>query len=569
MKCWKCGHELNKDQAYCDHCGALVKPTHKLLQAVAAGSEEAIIELYKISYAVINHELLSIGLSEEISGYLANAVYKDYVRKAGNIPLEEQYDQLIALSDHVGFSYMKDHGLEPHSVEHVDGEKQITRDMIDEMLENLHQKEAQIEKKPKKHKGIGILVGVIVLALVIGASYFGVRQVAKKDAKPQAKVQKGAYAAVVKEYVDGVNKATVDDSLSTSQSKLKKAYPRTYQSVKLAVKHKRTINELRCVMYEVNGDDVLELLIGYENGEGQFVITGIYHDHGQKKATNTNAIVSDAQVILLTKNHHVIRKVGSHYQLLTLNKKDHYQVSQTINDLNSYLKKQKTKTVSVKAKSTKTFYKEATGKSLTAYKNLPADDSMQKWLDAYQEKNYDLCNTLSEKMPASTEESATSSMSKAMKSAFKNVVQTYEDKYKKPVGSESLRGYYLTDLDGDGQVELLIAYADQDMMPYCDVYQYQNKTAKKVVNQYGYVESDGSRMSFHTYSGHPGMIGFYSHNGYEYTSILYLSGHQLKEKSVGGRDLHNMSGGFDEGVEIGMELPGHISGTSVDYSILN
>lgn len=561
MKCWKCGSEISEGAMHCTQCGALVKPTHKLMQAVSAGDQDAIIQLYRICYGLIYDELVSIGLEKQQSAGLVNKIFKSFIETAHNIPVEELITSLIGLTDHIGFTYMKEHDLEPHTAS-SDEYITVTKPMIDEMFICLHEQE---EKKGKPHKKPIklILVSVLVIALAVTGTFFGMNQHHKKIVK----VQKQTYLAVTKEYVEAVNKLSVDRSLLKKENQLKQRYPQTYKAAAIVIKHKRSLTDLQCTMHDVDGDGTKELLIGYKGTDDKFFISGIYRNKtGDSQATNTNAISKVTEKLILTKDHQVIKEEDGSYKLLKLNKLDHYYVVKGITDLTKYLKKHNTKKLDLTAASANSFYKtETKGKTLTAYKYLPADDKMQKWLDAYQAKKDDQCNAIAKTMPKTTEDQAVHAMSKQMKQAYKSIAQDYEEKYKNDGDAESpsLARENLADLDGDGQVELIIIWADSYHMPYMDIYKFENNKVKTITKNYVYVDSDGTRMSFYAYSGHPGVVCNYCYDGIQDINILYLSNNKIKTKEYGARDTHRPDGGFDDYVELNGELENYSSKSSI------
>lgn len=565
MKCWKCGSEIPENAMHCTQCGALVKPTHKLMQAVNAGDQDAITQLYCMCYGVIYNELGAIGLEKQQSADLVNKVFKSFIERAQNIPVEELLTTLMGLTDHIGFTYMKEHALEPHTVS-TDEHIKVTKKMIDEMFICLHEQEEKKKKPHKKHMKV-ILVSVLVIALAVTGAFMGINMHHQKVAK----LQKQTYLAVTKEYVEAVNKLSVDRSLLKKENKLKQRYPQTYKAASIVIKHKRSLSDLQCVMHDVDGDGNKELLIGYKDSNDQFVIAGIYRNkNGDEQATNTNAISKVTEKLILTKNHKVIKEADGSYKLLKLNKMDHYYVVKGISDFAKYLKKHNTKKLALKAVSANTFYKKETkGKTLTAYKYLPADDKMQKWLDAYQDQQYNKCNTIAASMPKESEEIGASSMPKQMKNAYKKVVKAYAKKYLGHSDIGYLSGYYLVDMDGDGEMELLMDYSGSDYITYLDVYKFKNGTAQEVIKGYDYSQADG-RIRLYAYSGHPGIIALYQHNSMEGVEVYFLSGHKINIKDYGGRDLHDGNNTTGEYVNLGNQLNNHMNEDypEIDYSIL-
>lgn len=208
MKCYQCGHEIEPEAIYCRFCGALFKPTEALMKAVAHHDEKAIITLYQISYDQIYNELISLGLPENECQKLINVIFKSYVKDI--VSLGKERESLNALVDHIGFSYMKSHGLTPHDVKHEEVWKEVTSDQIEEMLKTL--------QKPKHPLFKKVLIGGLAALLVIGG-LFGHEVMQEKEAtvtktvkkktldKDEAAFQKEAYTSLVREYVCGVNKA--------------------------------------------------------------------------------------------------------------------------------------------------------------------------------------------------------------------------------------------------------------------------------------------------------------------------------------------------------------------------
>lgn len=571
MKCWKCGSEIEEGAMHCIKCGALVHPTNKLMQSVSVQNKEAIRELYRICYGSIYNELLSIGLDEERSKDLVNKVFQTFLETMITKPLEELMPSLIGLADHIGFTYMKEHNLEPKNVSHEEVYIPITEDMIEQMFDDLKAPK-EVKTKPKKHHKKFVIPLLIVIALVIAGGFYGITTVTRQQKEKKINsAQKKSYLKVTDEYVAAVNRLSVDTTLLKNTKKLKKAYPQTYKPARLAIKHKMTINQLQCLKFDVDGDGLADLLIGYKNTNGKFFVTGIYcNKEGYNKAINTNAISKVNEQLIFTKNHQVFIKYKGTYQKLKLNRNDQYVKDQVISDFKKYLKKNKTNEETLQAESVKSYYKkESNGKQMNVYKNLPANDQMQKWLDAYQAEKYDTCNTLASEMPEIAEEAGTSSMPKEMKVAYKKVVQTTAKEH--TTDDDYFGGYYLSDLDGDGTMELMVGYTKEGIR-YLNVYKYSDNVAKRVVKDYGYDQIDG-RMTLYAYSGHPGVIALYRHNSVEGVEVDYLSGNKMDIKDYGGRDLHEDSDDPSAGgdyVSLGNELDAHYNAATkeIDYSVL-
>ena len=216
-----------------------------------------------------------------------------------------------------------------------------------------------------------------------------------------------------------------------------------------------------------------------------------------------------------------------------------------------------------------TIRRKQTGETLVAYKYLPANDQMQKWLNAYKSGNDRECNRIAATMPEKTEEKVTTSMSKNMKSAYKQAVQSFKQK----IASDRDRyfdGYYLADLDGDGQTELMITVTDSDMIPYMNVYKYRIRAAVLTVKYYVYSNMPDA-VTFHAYDGHPGIVTFYKHNGLEEVTILSLSDNKIYETYCGnGWDRHKEGGGFEDYTKLADELKNHDNETNsqTNYGIL-
>lgn len=578
MKCYQCGHDVESEAIYCRFCGALFKPTEALMEAVAHHDEKAIIMLYQMSYNQIYNELISLGLPENECQKLINVIFKSYVKDI--VSLGKERESLNALVDHIGFSYMKSHGLTPHDVKHEEVWKEVTSDQIEEMLKTL--------QKPKRPLFKKVLIGGLAALLVIGG-LFGHEVMQEKEAtvtktvkkktldKDEAAFQKEAYTSLVREYVCGVNKAKVD-SYYAKPEKLEKECPNAKQIVSIALKHKKSLKDLQCMTYDVNGDGLKELVTGYKGKKGTFVITGIYvNDGSDEYVTNTNVLTKDSDKILFTKDHQVIRKSGSFDHVLTLDHENHYQVRRSLKDLLAFFQKKKIKTVSLQAKCAMSFYEKETGIPLPAYQKSQSR-TMTKWLKAFRTGHVSSCDQIAKTMPKYTEELSSLKMSSGMRNAYLEVVKEYRGK-RFVIGGGNLGAYYLSDLDGDGKVELIIEDFDCDCPSVLNIYKYQNKKAKEVVSGYeyaAYVNKNGppfgspseDELSFYAYENHPGMICYERHDGKEQVSILKLSGHKLKKIKYSSHPCRKVKGKAHF-TNLGMQLDGHGSGEdSFDYSLL-
>ena len=325
-------------------------------------------------------------------------------------------------------------------------------------------------------------------------------------------------------------------------------------------------------------DGLKELVTGYKGKKGTFVITGIYvNDGSDEYVTNTNVLTKDSDKILFTKDHQVIRKSGSFDHVLTLDHENHYQVRRSLKDLLAFFQKKKSKTVSLQAKCAMSFYEKETGIPLPAYQKSQSR-TMTKWLKAFRTGHVLSCDQIAKTMPKYTEELSSLKMSSGMRNAYLEVVKEYRGK-RFVIGGGNLGAYYLSDLDGDGKVELIIEDFDCDCPSVLNIYKYQNKKAKEVVSGYEYatyVNKNGppfgspseDELSFYAYENHPGMICYERHDGKEQVSILKLSGHKLKKIKYSSHPCRKVKGKAHF-TNLGMQLDGHRCGEdSFDYSLL-
>lgn len=153
--------------------------------------------------------------------------------------------------------------------------------------------------------------------------------------------------------------------------------------------------------------------------------------------------------------------------------------------------------------------------------------NMQKFLTCYSKRQYKKAENYNKKISKIAHEKCVSKMTVSMKKAFLRVVKKY--KLKSAPGEKYLWGYYLTDIDNDKKVDLLIksGSCEGDVRFY--LYQYNGGKAKQVA----------SVEAFHTdcyaYPNHKGIVGYGGMMGEEWVWLIKLEGGKMKVKKIGLR----------------------------------
>lgn len=160
---------------------------------------------------------------------------------------------------------------------------------------------------------------------------------------------------------------------------------------------------------------------------------------------------------------------------------------------------------------------------------------MHKYLKAYKDRDYKQARQLVKKMPKYACEPCAKKMSKARKKAYRKVVKHYVKKYgTSDSGSgKCVVGYYLSDLDGDNDAELLIKVGSCEADYRADVYEYlgHGKTRRFIKK---HAISAGHSV-FCAYPGHAGVVLAYMHKGHEKVSKYVLKNGRLKCIKYGHR----------------------------------
>lgn len=346
MKCYKCHKDVH-DQLHCPYCGALLKPTHKLMEAVKVHDRQAIIQLYRMSAHQIDYKLRSQGLDAQTSALLINKAFKKLLEGIYNLKDLQGFSALLdGVCDHTAYSYIVEHQLAVQPCQVEDQPVIITREDIARLYDDLAaQEESSSHPSFRKPILIGIVSIAMVMACVIGIYNFQMRSPSKKAAKTD--ILK-AYAKVGDEYQQAVTQLyTTRHETSSFTHKYKKAY----RAAQVVYYHNKLQPQLKQSLYDIDHDDVKELIVGYPDKKN-FIITGIYrYNANNHQATSLN-IVKDFKhyynTVLGDQNKIVVMKSKTSGTAYTLKDQQLKTVNKNITDVKKYLGKHQ-KTLNMKS----------------------------------------------------------------------------------------------------------------------------------------------------------------------------------------------------------------------------
>lgn len=307
MKCYRCENEIH-DELHCPHCGALLKPTKKLMTAIQAHDREAIVQLYHMTAHQISYKLRAKGLDDQTSHFLINKAFKELlegIQKADDV---QGYSKLLdGVCDDTAYSYIIKHHLDIQECLVEDQLLPITDEDVDQLFKDLHTKtEVSKRAQPRKPKIIGFLAIAVAIACGVGIYTFQKPSAPHKVSKT---VLLKAYAKVGDAYVQVVEKLYETDHVTDS---FKKKYQTAYKAAQVVHYHNKVCPQLKQSLYDVDHDGVKELIIGYSL-QKKFFITGIYRYAAKNhQATSLNIIkdikhyyntvLSDQNKIVVMKN---------------------------------------------------------------------------------------------------------------------------------------------------------------------------------------------------------------------------------------------------------------------------
>lgn len=342
MKCYACHQDIVSLTKHCPHCGALLEPTQKLLQAVNAHDQEAIIQLYKMEAHRIYAKIRAKGISDEESKTLVNKAFKDLLTQLPSLSSIDGFEALLAgVSDNTAYRYLVEHDQEVQELSVDDILLPINDEVIQQLLTDLNQKE-EVQKQPKEKKPKAKLISAIVVIalLVASGTAFGMNRYHGYSQKKKEKNVLEAYMTAVDDYQNAYNLGGL------SQRK----YPNVYKASDAANDHRTDEHynpiqqSLNAFMKDLDHDGTKELLLGY-NQYGETYLTGIYRYDAKKKTVIPYPLfkkVEDYKETLITNKNHLIvidqNQLGTEYAL-----KDHKLefIQAGISDMDTYLKEKK------------------------------------------------------------------------------------------------------------------------------------------------------------------------------------------------------------------------------------
>ncbi len=185
--------------------------------------------------------------------------------------------------------------------------------------------------------------------------------------------------------------------------------------------------------------------------------------------------------------------------------------------------------------------------------------NMKKVLSNYKKKKYKTAAKYSKKLNKYAKEACVKKMSKGMKKAYKKVVKKFpleSDSYSEP----DLWGYYLTDIDNDKKVDLIVQIGTCEADARAYVYQYKKGKAVKVATL------AGGHVAYYAYPKNNGIVMQWAHMGYESISVAKLKKGKVTTQEFGSREINYQKG--ESYLELGCKLDDHISyGTSYKREI--
>lgn len=545
MYCYKCGKEIDQHSHYCPHCGAMVSADEALLKAVYKGDQKAMIKLYQILYNQIYNRYLTEGLTLKQASKLVNKAFKELL---SNIQMVHSLSQFQILLDGIitNIAYAE---LQKNPGEHTIEEScyvPVDDHMIRTMLEEIKEK-----KKHAFSRKTVVLSGLVIAVIIATAGGYWYYQ---KSRDGLTVSQKKSYAKVTHQYVSALQ--DYSQNYYAKKTNLKKTYPLVYKEAQVTFHHLGSIDLAKKTLFteyeDINKDGVKELLIGYKKSKNTF-LTGIYTSH-DNKPINMKLIKSPNSYhdAIMTSKHEILRgevKNGTTvYTVLKPQAQRLKQTTQTTKNAAKYLKDhhQNRLTLSGETIQVKTAQTAA----------LP--DYQQEWLDAYKAKRFDKCNQIAVHLKKTAEEPCAYHMSQDMKKAYKERVKSYLQKYDGV--TEIMRdngvsqplyigGYFLTDLDNDGNAELLILWGNGSMADQnIDAFKYEKDGIRKIAEQFQIAPG-----SLYAYPHHAGVIENYSRRETQNLAIIKLSDGHLKRLYY--EDNYNINDTFPA---MGLYLPDHV-----------
>lgn len=274
IKCYKCHKEIEDGFTHCPNCGALLKPTQKLLDAIKSNNQEAIKQLYEMTYNTIDYHIRTTGIDESISKTLINKAFIALIKDLPQLPSLDGFSMMLeGVCDHIAYTYLNDHNLEVH-------EKQVeyrTYDVTDDMIDTLYHEIGLIKDNKAKLK---LLLGLLVVVLVIAGAggYAGYRYQhalikQKRVEQLKAYIDFGDYYANTVSQRDTSNfvyhKNLWPQVLSAARITTQQY---SYDSADVSLKNMEPL--LQCE-YDLDGDGSNEFITGVQS-KGKMLITGLY-----------------------------------------------------------------------------------------------------------------------------------------------------------------------------------------------------------------------------------------------------------------------------------------------------
>lgn len=313
MKCYRCGKEVH-DVRHCPHCGALLKPTYKLLQAVQANDRDAIIQFYRMSAHLIACRIKEKGIEQENVLPLVNQAFKDLLKELPQLDALEQLDALRdAISDNVAYRYLVDHGQEVQELSATDVLLPIDDAVIKQLFTDLKNDEEKNQPKKNTFKSKMIVGVVVALILAVGGGAGGFYyHVSQKREKQRQNLR--AYIDVAEDYKNAIIQISCD--LENTYMK-KQFYPTVFPAAKCVTNHSyikfnaMDIPKLKVMMKDIDHNGQDEFILGYYKHKKTYV-TGIYRYNDQKHVVESMNLQSNQKdyidTLFTNKNLIIVKK---------------------------------------------------------------------------------------------------------------------------------------------------------------------------------------------------------------------------------------------------------------------
>lgn len=109
MRCYGCHHQVSENEIFCKYCGKQINVNPDLYQRVLHNDQEAINQVYQMTYEQVYYSIKNMGIKEDQCDYISSMVYTYAFNHLDQIKEVSKFRRWLKwITAHEAYDYLKD-----------------------------------------------------------------------------------------------------------------------------------------------------------------------------------------------------------------------------------------------------------------------------------------------------------------------------------------------------------------------------------------------------------------------------------------------------------------------------